>query len=178
MIREFEFFHGPVFARMLHATKNPLSIEPYHSSSNASYILNGKIGLYIKHSTKRMTPWRFSFATEHQEEIAEMKGKLDNVFLILVCNDDGIVCLSYEELKQILDENYAPTEWVSVSRNPRQMYTVKGSDGSLKFKIGANEFPTKLFSTTRIPIKTGIFDWLQTSKKDNESKEKESESVF
>ncbi len=164
MIKEFEFFHGPVFARILHATKSPLSVEPYPTTSNASYILNGKIGLYIKHSTKRMTPWRFSFAKVHQDEIDGMRQKLDQVFVILVCNDDGIVCLSYDELKQILDEHHTATEWVSASRNPRQMYTVKGSNGTLNFKIGSSEFPGKLFEGTNIILRPSIFSWPRPGK--------------
>lgn len=145
MIKEFEFYHGLVFARILHSLQRPVSIAPYHSSSNASYVISGGIGLYIKYSTKRMTPWRFSFKREHQEEITEMRAKFGRVFLVLVCNDDGIVCLSYEELKKILDEHHDPVEWVSAKRHPREMYAVKGSNGALEFKIGANEFPHKLF---------------------------------
>lgn len=146
MIREFEFYHGLVFARILHSIQRPLSIQPYASPSNSSYVINDSIGVYVKYSTKRLTPWRFSFRKEHQDEIYEMKSVYGRVFLVLVCSDDGIVCLSYEELKQILDEQHDPTEWVSATRHPREMYSVKGSNGSLEFKIGASEFPSKLFA--------------------------------
>jgi hypothetical protein len=147
MIKEFEFYHGLVFARILHSLQRPLSIESYHSPSNASYVISGDVGLYIKYSTKRMTPWRFSFKKEHQEEIAEMRAKYGRVFLVLVCSDDGIVCLSYEELKKILDEHHDPVEWVSAKRQRREMYAIKGSNGVLEFKIGASDFPNKLFTT-------------------------------
>jgi len=146
MIKEFEFYHGLVFARILHSIPRQLSIEPYHSSSNASYVINENIGLYIKYSSKRMTPWRFSFKKEHQDEIYEMKSLYGRVFLVLVCRNDGIVCLSYNELKQILDDEHDPTEWVSATRHPREMYAVKGSNGSLEFKIGGSEFPNKIFA--------------------------------
>jgi hypothetical protein len=109
-------------------------------------VIDGDTGLYIKYSAKRMTPWRFSFKKEHQDEIYEMKSLYRQVFLVLVCNDDGIVCLSYEELKQILDDEHDPTEWVSATRHPREMYAVKGSNGSLEFKISAKQFPSKLFT--------------------------------
>lgn len=148
MIKEFEFFHGLVFARILHATQRPISIEPFPSPSNASYVINKEVGIYIKYSSKRMSPWRFSFMAEHQEEIVEMKKYYNTVVLVLVCNDDGIVCLNYQEIRKILDEQIDPVEWVSVSRNPREMYSVKGSNGELDFKIGANEFPKKLFETS------------------------------
>jgi hypothetical protein len=145
MIDKFEFFHGLVFARIIHGTQRPLSVKPFQSISNASYVVNDNIGIYIKYSTKRMTPWRFTFQKEHQEEIDLMKSKFKNVFLVLVCNDDGVVCLNYSELKQLFDNQHDPIEWISATRHKREMYAVKGSNGELGFKIGQNEFPEKIF---------------------------------
>jgi len=148
VIKEFEFYHGLVFARILHGTQRPLAIMPFQSVSNASYVVNDAVGIYIKYSAKRMTPWRFTFKREHQEEIDLMKSQFTNVFLLLVCNDDGVVCLSYLELKQILDNQLDPIEWISATRHKRQMYAVKGSNGKLDFKIGQNDFPEKIFANT------------------------------
>ena len=92
-----------------------------------------------------MTPWRFTFRREHQDEIDLMTAKFEYVFLVLVCNDDGIVCLSYPELKQILDNQHEPIEWISATRHKREMYAVKGSNGELDCKIGQKEFPKKIF---------------------------------
>ena len=146
MIKEFEFFHGVVFARILHGTRHAVSLKPFQSESNASYVVNEAIGIYIKYSSKRMTPWRFTFLKQHQAEIDSLKSAVKNVFLILVCNDDGVLCLSYSELKQILDSQHGSFEWISATRHKREMYAVKGSDGELNFKIGQNEFPKKLFA--------------------------------
>ena len=145
MIKEFEFYHGVVFARILHATQRPLSICPFQSRTNASYVVNDGTGIYIKYSSKRMTPWRFTFKKSHQEEIDVLRSKFGSVFLLLVCNDDGIVCLEYSELKQILDDQHRAIEWISASRRKRQMYSVKGPDGALKLKIGQGDFPEKIF---------------------------------
>jgi hypothetical protein len=145
MIKDFEFFHGVVFARIIHGTQRPLSVRPFQSVSNASYVVNDSIGIYIKYSSKRMTPWRFTFKKEHQEEIDLMKSSFKNVFLILVCNDDGVVCISYSELKEILNNQHDPIEWISATRHKREMYSVKGSNGELDFKIGQNDFPEKIF---------------------------------
>jgi hypothetical protein len=146
MIGEFEFFHGVVFARILHATQRPLMIKPFQLASNASYVVNDKIGIYIKHSAKRMTPWRFTFTQEHQKEIDLLKSNFKNVFLLLVCNGDGVVCLSYSELKTILDNQHDPIEWIRATRRKREMYAVRGSNGELDFKVGQNDFPGKIFA--------------------------------
>ncbi len=146
MISEFEFFHGVVFARMLHATQRQLSIRPYSTSDNAAYLIDGTLGIYIKYSSKRLSPWRFSFQKRHQDKIVEMKKNIGDVFLLLVCNDDGVVVLNFDELKQILSENSQAVEWISATRNRRQMYSIKGSDGKLSFKVGKDEFLNKMFN--------------------------------
>lgn len=112
---------------------------------NSSYILNDKVGLYIKYSAKRMSPWRFSMQQEHQDEILEMKNNLSEVFLLLVCGEDGIVTLGFNELKVILNDAHSAVEWISASRNPRKEYTIKGSDGKLARKVGKTDFPKKVF---------------------------------
>jgi hypothetical protein len=145
MIKEFEFFHGLVFARILHGTKRSLSVKPFQAESNASYVVNDSIGIYIKYTSKRMTPWRFTFMKDHQEEIDLLRSSFTNVFLLLVCNDDGVVCLSYAELKQLLDNQHGIIEWISATRYKREMYAIKGSNGELDFKVGQNDFPEKIF---------------------------------
>lgn len=144
MIKEFEFYHGTIFTRLIHNYGEPVIIRPYPTSSNSSYILNDTIGLYVKYSSKRMSPWRFSMQKLHQDEILQMKNQLSEVFILLVCGEDGIVTLSFDELKQILDHAHDETEWISATRNPRKEYTVKGSDGKLSKKIGKSDFPKKI----------------------------------
>lgn len=146
MLKKFEFYHGVVLSRLVNGNV-PVQIHTYLTKSNASYVLNDSVGLYIKHSTKRMTPWHFSFQERHQNEIQEMKDKFTEVFLVLVCGDDGLVTLSFEELKELLDEQHDEVEWVAVSRRPREKYAVSGSDGKLKYKIGENEFPDKILDS-------------------------------
>ena len=112
MLKEFEFFHGVVFARILHGGNASVDIKSYPTPDNASYVVNDNAGIYIKYSSKRMSPWRFSFQKEHQEEILEMKNKLGEVYTVLVCNDDGIVCLSFDELKESIEKNLGKTSFV------------------------------------------------------------------
>ena len=75
-----------------------------------------------------------------------MKYNLVDVFVLLVCNRDGVVCLRYDELKKILNEEHEEIEWISASRRRREHYIIKGSDGKLKFRIGPGEFPKKIFN--------------------------------
>lgn len=146
MIGEFEFFHGAVFSRMLHATQQAISIAPYSADDNAAYVVNGDKGLYIKYSTKRLSPWRFSFQRRHHEKIAEMKREMKDVFVVLVCNDDGAVVLTFDEYQQAVKDALGFGDWISAARNRREMYLVKGPEGRLAFKIGKDEYLEKIFS--------------------------------
>lgn len=145
MTKEFEQYHGIVFAKLLHGTPEPVCIGFYPSKGNSSYVLGDeKAGLYIKHSTKRTSPWRFTFSKAHQDEILEMQQKFGEVFVALVCRDDGVVILNFQELKSILDHNHGETEWVAVSRGRRTQYSVSGSDGELDFKVSLKSCPDKI----------------------------------
>lgn len=144
MISEFEFYHGAAIVGMLHGSDEGVSVATFNSPGNASYVINNRAGMYIKHSKKRLSPWRFSFKKEHQDEIKTLKHRLGEVFLVLVCHSDGIVVLNYVELKVLLNDFHEGYEWVNLERNRRQEYAVSGSDGKLKWKIAKNEFPNKI----------------------------------
>ena len=143
-LNEYEFYNGVVLNRLIRKGK-PIKIDVFPTSGNNSFMINEKVGLYIKYSTKKISPWRFSFTREHQEEMKIMRDLLDNIYLVLICGKDGIACIEYEELKQVLDEYYEEVEWVSASRLKREQYSIKGSNGKLDFKIADTDYPRKIF---------------------------------
>ena len=102
-LKEYEFYNGVVLNRLIRKGK-PINIDIFPTTSSNSFMINDKVGLYIKFSTKKISPWRFSFTKEHQEEMKIMSDLLHNIYLILVCNLDGIVCIEYSELKNVLYE--------------------------------------------------------------------------
>jgi len=149
MIKEYEFYHGVVFTKLIHGIDEISCVRAYNKTNNAAYVLNEGVGLYIKHSSKRMSPWNFSFLKSHQDELLEMTATLKEVFLILVCGEDGVVTLGFNDIKKILNEVHGNIEWISASRPPRKEYTVKGSDGSLGRKVGKNDFPKKIIEAIK-----------------------------
>ncbi len=146
MIKEYEYLHGVVFNRLCSVSEVNLHIRPYKPGGYSSYIINNKAGLFIKYSGKRLTPWRFTFTKAHQDEIQEIQKRFGEVFIALVCHLDGVVVLSFEELKKILDEIHEESEWISVSRRRNKMYSVAASDGKLDFKVSKSSCPEKIVS--------------------------------
>jgi hypothetical protein len=144
MIQEFEFYHGAALTALIHSANDEIGIKPYPTNSNSSYVLNNAIGIYIKYSTKRLSPWRFMFNEAHLLEILEMKKSLKDLYLILVCGSDGIVTLNKSELKKLISKRGTETKWLSASRSPGKEYLIRSSDAVLDYKIAKSEFPKKI----------------------------------
>lgn len=144
MSSEFEFYHGVALCRIIHDNKLE-SIRLFKKDSNSAYIVNEKVGIYIKYSTKRMTPWHFTFAQVHIEELFNLIDKLNKVYLVLVCKDNGIACLDSDEIKMILDNSLNKAQSVCASRKPREKYKVSGTGGIIKYKFADNQFPSRIF---------------------------------
>ena len=145
MSHEFEFYHGVALCKIIHNSPHT-TIKLYSEKSNSSYVVNDQIGIFVKYSTKRMSPWQFTFMKSHCDELFGMMNNIKEVFLILVCWDDGIVCLNSKEIKTLLDNVLNKPQSLSVSRKPRGKYRVNsGRDDKLKYKIADNQFPVKIF---------------------------------
>jgi hypothetical protein len=145
MIRDIEFFHGAALARLVRSSRG-ITISLFKKRNNASYLINGCCGLYLKHSSSRMSPWSFTFQRDHQHYIDEMYRLVGYVVVGLICNDDGVVGLDYNELRSVLDDNYEAVEGLGISRKPRGMYLVKGHDGKMNYRIGKGDFVKKVLA--------------------------------
>jgi hypothetical protein len=108
-------------------------------------VIDENIGIFIKHSSKRMTPWRFTFLGGHISEIQSLLATLDQVFLLLICGRDGVVCLDSSEWHEVILLD-GTSGWISATRHRNEMYSIKGSKGDLRSKVGPGDFPSKLFS--------------------------------
>ena len=118
----YTFFHGSALVRLAQDSRT-LGIKLY--SGNNSYLVNNVACIYLKHSAKRLTPWSFTFMPEHIKEIAEIEKKIQNVYIVLICSDDGICCLSYNELAQLIFiGDFNKSKQIRVSRPPREKYEV------------------------------------------------------
>lgn len=147
-IDKFEFYHGAVLTKLINFGEK-LSIQTFPSESNATFTINGNIGIYIKYSAKRMTPWVFTFKKIHQVELKAISELHKETFLVMVCGSDGITCVNYKRLKKLLDDNFDLTEWIKAHRYRREQYQLSGSDGELNYKIPKKTFPEEIISAIK-----------------------------
>ena len=142
-IDKLEFYHGAALTKLLNFGEK-LSIQTFPSESNATFTINGNIGVYIKYSAKRMTPWVFTFKKIHQVELKAISELHKETFLVMVCGSDGITCVNYKRLRKLLDENFDLAEWVKAHRYGREQYQVIGSDGEVNNQSTQKTFPEEI----------------------------------
>lgn len=146
----YGYILSEVFAAI--SCRNDVTIRFTEKSKRSCYgfevAQDGKIvasfGLFVKTSSKRLSPWRFTFFREHQEQIEDLKCDYGEVFIALLNGNDGVACFNYEVLKRLLDDNFEDSEWISVRRKVGEQYTVAGKDGNLSGKLPLNEFPAAI----------------------------------
>ena len=73
MIGEFEQYHGAALRDLIVGAKQPLRVEADddHGRVN-SFIVNGGVGIHIKHSSKRLPPWQFVYSDENLSETVRL----------------------------------------------------------------------------------------------------------
>lgn len=132
MISEFERYHGAAIRELIVVANRPLKIEPYDGMGRMNtYKINDSIGIYIKHSSKRLPPWQFTYLPDNLFEVQRLIERCDSVWLIHVCGQDGVVALSAPEFFGINPRDAGTTSFVRVDRDRNTMYRVNGTGGKL-----------------------------------------------
>lgn len=137
MIKNYEQYHGVVLIRLL---SQYLNMRIKKHADNSAYIINDSCGIYIKFSKKRLTPWNFTFQKIHYDVIRELSKQTTSTYVVLVCGEDGLCCVRWEEFQQLIytieDEE---TKAVSVARFKGYQYSVSGTDGTINHKFVDSE---------------------------------------
>jgi hypothetical protein len=132
MIGEFERYHGAAIRELIVSSGYPLKIEACDDIGRINmYRINDSIGIHIKHSSKRLPPWQFTYLKDNLAEIRQLIECCRNVWLVHVCGQDGIMAMSYEEFCLINPQDAESTSFIRVDRDRNTMYRVNGTGGKL-----------------------------------------------
>lgn len=136
MLDEYEFYQGAVLRRLVVEGDQSVTLRPFVRAGRiAAFVINARIGLYVKHSSKRMSPWRFTFTIEQAADLLDLEAKYPDSFMVFVCETDGLVTLPVSELHEIVDFQQSENGWVSIARPPRSQYVVTGNKGELPRRV-------------------------------------------
>jgi hypothetical protein len=102
----------------------------------------GTAVVLYKYRSDRRSPWQF---TVSPNEAAALRDHGGHAYCALVCHDDGVCCLSYEELRFLVGSDDIANAAVTVSRPPRGSYRIVGPGGrTLPYRIPQNAWPMKI----------------------------------
>jgi len=138
MISVASRYYGAVLHQILDATEGATILRRAFPDCAGFYVLDEKIPIFIKYSTKRLGPWVFNFHRDHQRRQQLLFEKLGECIMVFVCGRDGVVALTHEEFRLVLDDFFEEQESVSIRRRHKEMYKVKGRNGKLKHKVSRN----------------------------------------
>lgn len=136
MLDDYEFYQGVVLRQLAVENDYSMSFRPFIREGRINaFVANGRLGVYVKHSSKRMSPWRFTFNIEQAADLLDLEHKFPDSFVVFVCGTDGLVTLSFADLHTIVSFQESENAWVSVSRPPRTQYELAGNRGELRYKV-------------------------------------------
>jgi hypothetical protein len=134
MTSDYKLYQGAVFTELFDEVDS-LSIRVVRDEGRlGTYIINDRIGLFIKHSAVRMSPWQFTFSKANALTLMELRKQAPKVFLVFVCWLDGMMCATLDEVTTILGAGVSEQAWVRIERRKKQWYSVSGGAGELPYK--------------------------------------------
>jgi hypothetical protein len=136
MFDEYEFYQGVVLRNIIVGADYSVMVKPFLRGGRISaFVINFRAGVFIKHSAKRMSPWRFTFSLDQVSDLLDLEQKFFDSFVVLVCGSDGIVTLDVASLHQIFTFDDAEKAWIAIERKPRSQYSVWGNRAELPNKV-------------------------------------------
>jgi hypothetical protein len=148
MIPELDKYQGVVLKQLLAAHGKPIKVGVANIYGRVDAFSVEGAAIQIKHSSKRLSPWRFTYLPENLTELSDLSKTYDPVWAVLVCGQDGIVSLSLSEINSIVG-GLGPASWIRVTRDRNSMYRVGGDIGDLpRAKVrGLEPFLSDVFRT-------------------------------
>ena len=133
MIPEYRMRHGMVLSSLLSEVGRELRIKALDEDGRqTSYLLDGAIGLHIKHASQRISPWHFAFSPDEVASLHEMCAQW-NCFIGLVCGTDGVCVVPASDALTNTTEGQGL--WLRVSRGARKQYSIFGPGGQFPGKF-------------------------------------------
>ena len=144
MISDTAKYHGSFFSLLIDRLNEPVSLSKLPKLGGGHYLINQSIPVALKMSSKRTGPWTFNFARSHQQAHESLFEEYGLFFVCLICGRDGIVGLSMEELRTVLDKEFEEQENISVRRTLKTMYQVTGRNGVLRGRMSRHAIFDKI----------------------------------
>lgn len=136
MLDDLELIQGAVLRQIVVGASAPVRLAPLSNAGRINtFVVDESVGVHVKHSTKRMSPWLFTFHVDQLAELVEMQKSHKNSFVALVCGMDGVATLDMTTLQSLINFDSSEQAWIRVSRQRRSMYGISGNHSDLSHKV-------------------------------------------
>jgi hypothetical protein len=127
-IKKQEFYEGAALFLIARTGKvSGLKYQP------PFFLINDRLWVLLKYSTKSRSPWGFTFTADEQEVLQLRAGNFKTA-IGLICGSDGVATLPYESYLKVATPRKAAIR-IACFRNHGEYYEVSGPDGSLDKKV-------------------------------------------
>ena len=158
MIPDIDRYHGIVLRQLVVASKRPLVIQLADNSGRVDCYRVGDVAIQIKHSSKRLSPWQFTFSAEQMSELASLAETHRNAWSLLVCGPDGVLALSLGQLRRAVGQLTEGTASIRVHRARNSMFRVSASSEELSMAFPRGVEPLLGDLALSIPPAGGVSD--------------------
>lgn len=132
-IKKQEFYEGAALHLLIRT--DAISNIQYRSPF---FVVNNKLLIFFKYSTKGRSPWGFTFMPDEQKILRE-KSREFSIAIGLICGSDGVVALNYDDYLKVAALKNSAIH-VSCYRKHGEYYEVSGPDGRLNRKIPPSDW--------------------------------------
>lgn len=136
MSLDFEASQGLVLRAVLVSDGPPISVAPFNRHGRLdAFVFQEKVGVFIKYSTKRLSPWPFTFHIEQVSELLDLETEYSTAFVVFVCGVDGLLTIDMATLHDLVSFKESEQAWVRIERKPRTLYSLSGNRAELAGKV-------------------------------------------
>ena len=118
----------------------PIKVRKAFPDRNGYYLIEERLPIAIKFSRSRKGPWTFNYQRDQQILYNELVRAFGNCVTAYTCGTDGVVAVEHLQLRQFLDEVFEQQESVSIRRKLKQMYSIRGRNGTLDKKVARDSY--------------------------------------
>lgn len=132
-------------------TLGPLTVTRVQKGSLTYYRLENRAGqalVHLKRATKKTSPWKFTFPPGQVRSLRRAASKDSSLRIGLICHTDGVCCVPWADLRDLLPPRAESASSVSVSRPSGGAYRLRGPGGTkLNRAIRMSDWPKAILDT-------------------------------
>jgi len=132
-IKKQEFYEGA--ALHLLARSGGITSVRYEAPF---FLLNNRIFVHLKYSTRGRSPWGFTF-TPGEQVLLRNRASRSSIVIGLICGSDGVAAFSYDAYRTIAAPRKSAVH-IACYREHGAHYGVNGPDGALDEKIAPSDW--------------------------------------